>query len=542
MTSTKIPFSADYLIIGGGSAGLVLACRLSENPALSIVVLESGPDRRDDPQVQNPDTWPSLSGSDLDWKMKIIPQAGLNNRGQDHPAGKVLGGSSAINGLVYSPPSPAGIDAWAELGNPKWNWETFRPYLQKSITVTSPEGVPHPKSESHGNIKVTYPALQDKIASSLLEGWNDAFKSQGYGFNTDILAEDKTIGTRAYTATIDPDSGLRSSADNEYGAVAAARSNVTIVTEATVHRILFDSRGEDVTAVGAKVTFNDGHTADITAVKEVIMAAGAFHTPKLLELSGIGGRDLLNELGIPVVIDHHGVGENLQNHLMSVLPAPLSSNAGLDGIKAGLKALAFVRIDAEEQNKLFATTRSEPENASEKAIQSIIQSPNEASASIFLAVRSASLALLGAITSFPFSRGSTHISSADFDAIPTVNPGFLSNKMDLEILARHVRTLHELPTSDSLKRFFQQPESSLPGLEEIKNKLRASALTTNHSCGTTAMLPRSDGGVVDQDLKVYGTTNLRVVDASVFPLISHANPMATVYAVAEKAADIIRGN
>lgn len=407
--------------------------------------------------------------------------------------------------------------------------------------MTSPEGVPDPKSESHGNIKVTYPALEDKIAASLLEGWNDAFKSQGYEFNTDILAEDKTVGTRAYTATIDPDSGLRSSADNEYGAVATARPNVTIVTEATVHRILFDSKGANVTATGAKVTFNNGQTADIIAVKEVIMAAGAFHTPKLLELSGIGGRERLNELGITVVIDHPGVGENLQNHLMSVFPAPLSSDASLEGIKPGLKALAFVRIDPKEQKKLLAAG-SKPKNASEKAIRSIIQNPNEATASIFLAMRSASLALLGTITSFPFSRGSTHISSAEFDAMPTVNPGFLSNELDLEILARHVQTLHELPTSDSLKNFFQQTESSKPpDLEEIKNKLRASALMAHHTCGTTAMLPRSDGGVVDQDLKVYGTTNLRVVDASVFPLIPHANPMATVYAVAEKAADIIRG-
>ncbi|KAJ5662167.1 uncharacterized protein N7477_009783 [Penicillium maclennaniae] len=530
-----------YLIIGGGTAGLVVACRLSEDPNLSIVVLESGPDRSNDPQVQDPGSWHSLSGSDLDWKMKIISQAGLNNRGQDHPAGKVLGGSSAINGLAYAPPSPAGIDAWARLGNPKWNWKSLRPYLQKSITVTPPNGGPIPKSERHESIKVTYPALQDKVASPLLEGWNDAFKSQGYDFISDFLAENKTIGSRAYTATIDPESGLRSSADNEYGAVARARANVTIVTEATVHRILFDSKGADVNAAGAKVTFKNGQTADIIAVKEVIMAAGAFHTPKILELSGIGGKERLDKLAIPVVIDHPGVGENLQNHLMSVLPAPLSPDAGLEGVKPGLKSIAFVRIDPEEQNKLFAAG-PEPKSASEKVIQSIIQDPNEASASIFLAVRSASLALLGAITSFPFSRGSTHISSAEFDTMPTVDPGFLSNELDLEILARHVQTLHELPTSDSLKKFFQQTgSSSQPDLEEIKKKLRASALTTHHTCGTTAMLPRADGGVVDQDLKVYGTTNLRVVDASVFPLIPHANPMATVYAVAEKAADIIRG-
>jgi choline dehydrogenase-like flavoprotein len=408
--------------------------------------------------------------------------------------------------------------------------------------------VPQPNNEGHlktgaPNIKVTYPALSDKVATPLLQAWNDAFKARGYDFNTDILAERKTIGTRAYTATIDPISGLRSSADSEYGATAAGHSNVTIITEATVNRILFDSQNsqkEGVTATGVQLTHN-GQTTTIKATKEVIMAAGAFHTPKLLELSGIGDKERLTKLGIPVVFDQPGVGENLQNHLMSIIPAPLNPESGLEGIKSGLQALAFVRIDPEEQNKLL-TTHPESDSASEKAIRSIIQSPNEASASIFLAVRSASLALLGAITSFPFSRGSTHISSAEFDTMSSVDAGFLTNDMDLEILARHTRTLYELPTAEPLKAFFQPSESgSPPDLEEVKEQLRASALTTHHTCGTTAMLPRSDGGVVDQYLKVYGTTNLRVVDASIFPLIPHANPMATVYAVAERAADLIRG-
>lgn len=315
---------------------------------------------------------------------------------------------------------------------------------------------------------------------------------------------------------------------------------MTIITEATVRRLLFDSRGDNVTATGAEVTYK-GQTTTIKATKEVIMAAGAFHTPKLLELSGIGNKERLTKLDIPVVVDQPGVGENLQNHLMSIIPAPLKPQSGLDGINPGIKALAFVRIDPGEQNMLFESP-PDSESASDKAIRSIIQSPNEASASIFLAVRSASLALLGAIASFPFSRGSTHISSAEFDAKPTVDAGFLNNEMDLEILARHVRTLHELTAAETLKPFFQPSElASSLDLQEIKNTLRASALATNHICGTTAMLPQSDGGVVDQDLKVYGTSNLRVVDASVIPLIPHANPIATVYAVAERAADIIRG-
>ncbi|CAL5868002.1 uncharacterized protein PFLUO_LOCUS2225 [Penicillium psychrofluorescens] len=545
MAMRALPSTADYLIVGGGTSGLVVASRLSECSASTVVVLESGPDRNEDPEVRNPGTWHSLIGSDLDWGFKIVSQPGLNDRSGEHPAGKVLGGSSAINGLAYAPPSPAGIDAWAKLGNPKWDWESFRPYLQKSYTVTSPNGISHadnrgqPKPDAH-NIKVTYPALKDKVASPLLQAWNDALSAKGYNFNTDILGEQKTIGTRAYTATINSDTGLRSSANNEYGAAAVARSNVTIMTEATVHKILFDSTGENVTATGAEVTYN-GQTATIKATKEVIMAAGAFHTPKLLELSGIGSKERLIKLGIPVVIDHPGVGENLQNHLMSIIPAPLNTQSSLKGIEPGLKALAFVRIDPREQKELFEAG-PELEGASHKAIRSIIQSPNEASASIVLAAKSSSLALLGAITSFPFSRGSTHISSKEFDALPIVDAGFLNNKMDVEILARHVRTIHELTTAEALKPFFQPSEPvGAPDLQDIKNDLRASALATYHTCGTTAMLPRSDCGVVDQDLTVYGTSNLRIVDAGIIPLIPHANPVATVYAVAERAADIIRG-
>lgn len=407
--------------------------------------------------------------------------------------------------------------------------------------MTPPENELHlnegQRSPASGPIQVTYPALADKVAHPLLQAWNDAFPAQGK-FNTDILAEQKTIGARPYTATIDPVSGLRSSADTQYGAVASAHPNVTIVTEATVRRILFESHGENAIATGAEVAYK-GQVATVKATKEVILAAGAFHTPKLLELSGVGDKTRLSNLGIPLVIDQPGVGDNLQNHLMSVLPVPLQPTAGLKGITPGLKALVFVRLGHDELKRLL-TFGPQSKTASETVIRTLLLSPNEASASLFLSLRSEKLALLGAITCFPLSRGTTHISSADPDAMPTIDAGFLTNEVDLEILARHARSLHELTNAESLKPFFQS--SNAPAnLEEIKNTLRATALTAHHTCGTAAMLPREDGGVVDQNLKVYGTDNLRIVDASVFPLIPHANPMATVYAVAERAADLIRG-
>lgn len=453
----------------------------------------------------------------------------------------MLGGSSAINGLAYVPPSPAGIDAWEKLGNPGWNWDTLRPYLQKSYTVTSPEGKPVLNADqttpANGPIQVTYPALTDKASHSLIEAWNEAFLRQGYA--PDLLAERQTLGACPYAATIDPTSGFRSSANNTYGAVAAGRSNVTIVTEATVRRVLFDSSSHNVTATGVEVTYN-GLMVTVKAERQVILAAGAFHTPKLLELSGVGRKDRLSHLGIPLILDTPGVGENLQNHVMSILPVPLRTDSVPEGITPGLKALAFVRLNRDDQERLMHSLANTGE-PSERAICNIIDvDKSEASASMFLAVRSAELALLGVITSFPFSRGEMHVTSADPDASLAIDAGFFTEPMDIEILARHVKRLHELTTTGPLERFLQ-PRPAPENLEDIKKTLRATALTTHHTCGTAAMLPREHGGVVDPELKVYGTTNLRVVDASIFPLIPHANPMATVYAVAERAADLIRG-
>ncbi|KAJ5173317.1 glucose-methanol-choline (gmc) oxidoreductase [Penicillium capsulatum] len=530
--TTTLPEKADYVIAGGGTAGLVVAARLSENPEVTVLVLESGPDGTNDPRVKDLKNWPATLGSELDWKYQSVEQTGLNNRKQDHPAGRILGGSSAINGGIYLAPSPAGIDAWASLGNPNWDWKSLRPYLEKSLVAT-------PESDDYapGSIKISYPELAKTDKDPLVQAWVNTFKAQGYRHNTDILAEESAIGIRDYAAAIDPVSGLRSSADREYGAVAATRSNVTIVPNASVRKILFHSVPQQVTATGVEVVYNN-ECRIVNATKEVILAAGAFHTPNLLELSGIGSQERLHQLGIPTVVDQPGVGENLQNHLMSVLPVPIKSTPESAKITAGAKAMAFTRLDPEEQSQFLAAYPASG-NTSDQAIRSLIQSPKEASALLILVVRPGNLALLIAIPSFPFSRGSIHISSTDPDVQPTFDLGSLSNELDMEILAHHTRDLYDLISSDTLRPFLQSIPA-LESLDEIKNHLRASAATAHHICGTAAMRPREDGGVVDQDLRVYGTTNLRVVDASIFPLIPHGNPMSTVYAVAERAADIIR--
>ncbi|RJE20138.1 Dehydrogenase [Aspergillus sclerotialis] len=547
MASNTTPSIVDYIIVGGGTAGLVVASRLSEDPQTQVLVLESGSNISTDPRVQDVNGWLGLLGSDLDWNFKTIPQPGMNGREYAHGAGKALGGTSAINGMAFTPPAPAGIDGWAKLGNPRWTWTSLVPYLRKSYTITCPDPsicsdiAVDEKSSASGPIQVTYPALEKKKNHVLIQAWNNAFKEMGFDYTGgDILAEEKTIGSRPYTASIDPNSGYRSSADVEYGALASKRGNVTITTEATVLRVLFSSsESENWVATGVDVLVN-GQTATIQAAKEVILAAGTFNTPKLLELSGIGDKDRLTGLGIPVVIDNPGVGENLQNHLMSLYPVSLNSHPDLEGITPGIYAIALIRLDPDEQEKLLNQHISSPRKPHEKAIQSIIEQPNEASALLYLWVMPGNGCVLGMIPCFPFSRGSTHISSADPNAKPITDPRFFSHDLDIEIMARHAQTLHNLPSAPALQPYFQQG-SRATDLEATKKFLREEgAEMAHHACGTAPMLPREDGGVVDQDLKVYETENVRVVDASVFPLISSANPMATMYAVAERAADLIR--
>ncbi|KAK7703101.1 hypothetical protein SLS64_009372 [Diaporthe eres] len=587
--------SPDYIIIGGGTSGLVVANRLSEDPSVQVLVLEAGDDLTADPRVNVPAFWTSLIGSDATWQFQTVPQPGLGGRSIRAPQGKALGGSSAVNGQAFIAPAQAEIDGWAKLGNPGWDWAGLAPSYKKAYTLVAPAdqatrdhlGIDWINEEYRGisgPIQVSFPGV---IQNPLCKAWIDAFRGLDKATNGG-----KSIGGYSNLATVDPETKTRSYAGSAHGVPARQRANVKIITGAKTQKILFTETGSGAVKATGVQALVDGKVETFTPKKEVILAAGVFNTPKLLELSGIGGKEILGQHGIPVVVDLLAVGENLQDHLMTGMSYEVA-----DGVITGDPLMRQEPEALAQAQKLYTEHKAgpftiggmqshaymptpdaaglldslpppqRPQDAEQnEVVRSILSSPEGSSAGWFMFLAQTNLheggksfvgtlllpgnfASLGCAQSHPFSRGATHISSADPDAPPAIDPRYLSHPADLEIFARHVRALEtELRPSRALAPFFKpdgrrnHPDAFLVGdLEGAKKYVLDTATTAYHSCGTTAMLPREKGGVVSPELVVYGTENLRVVDASIFPLIPRGNILSSVYAVAEKAADIIKG-
>jgi choline dehydrogenase-like flavoprotein len=525
----------------------------------------------------------------------------------------MLGGTSAMNGQAFIANSKANIDAWGILDNPGWNWEELGPYYKKVYTMTLPstekqtelglEYLDKQESQGFGPIMVSFPdAVDDPIAHA----WVQSFRGLGYPLSRDPFSG-KAVGGYTNAATIHPVSKTRSYAFNAYYEPVRERRNLTVITEALVEKVLLGppSKHGDIRATGVQYT-KGGVKYTVRTRREIVLSAGTFNTPKILELSGIGSRTLLEQLGIPVLIDNPNVGENLQDHVLAgisfevqdfintkddlmrkipdvmsaameaykahqrgpftvggnyssaLLPLPDLPMSGIDGISSILDHMQDLprrsRVHPEEMVAYIRQVLHDPEYPTGGYFTYPAQSDfkgtgNGNSSKVIRTELPGNYITIATFVTTPLSRGSTHIVSRSASDPPIIDPRYLSHPLDLELLARHTQFIDTIAASQPLASILKPGGKRTPGipddlrtvsLEQVKDYVKVAAKSTFHPTSTCAMMPRVNGGVVDPYLRVWGVKGLRIVDASVMPIIPIANTQSSVYAVAERAADLIK--
>lgn len=598
--------SYDYVVVGGGTAGLVVAARLTENPQVTVGVIEAGENRMDDKQISTPSLYPTLIGRPTyDWCMQSTPQPNAGNKTYSMPRGKVLGGSSAINYLMYVRGSKKDYDGWKSMGNKGWGWDDLVPYFRKHQTLDIPDPsalpedkqfMPHAAKERyHGNdgpihtsFNDHYMPLEAEFCKAAYEvgkekrSIHDAWSGDHMGFYSSLGAVDRS-----------GDSGNRSYAATGYLRPNLERKNLRVLTEAHATRILL--QGDRTT--GVEFIYKGG-LQKIKANKEVILSAGVIQSPQLLELSGIGDPNILKKAGIDCIIENKSVGANFQDHvlggmLFDLADGVLSLDAlqgeeyakaqqevyektrkgpyGSPGMLMGFVSYASL-VGEEEVKKTIqeiqrnSLAKTNFEKAQEKVILDQLADPTFANLQTFcipcqldMSAGESQIQFFSAppagknrvslliCLEHPLSRGSVHISSKDPLKPPTIDPGYFRNEMDAKILAAGLKWLDGLSKHPRVKsslgeRVQPEPSNTLETEGQRVEYVKNHISTQYHLIGTAAM-----GEVVDDKLRVKdGKGNLvkglRVVDASVFPGHVSGNIMASTYAVAEKGADLIKAD
>lgn len=524
----------DYVIVGGGSAGCVLAARLSEDPAVQVALLEAGP-ADTSVLIHCPAGLALLAkNGQANWAFETEPQPGLNGRRGYQPRGKVLGGSSSVNAMIYARGHRADYDAWAAAGNPGWGWDDVLPYFKRAEHNERGADAWH---GTGGPLNVMDLRSPSRFGQVFIEAARQAGFPENRDFNG---AEQEGVGMYQVTHK----AGERYSAAKAYLAPNRGRPNLHIITGAHATKVLFEGRR----AIG--VAYREGRTAmELRARREVILSSGALLSPQLLMLSGVGPGEQLRAFGIPVVHDLPGVGSNLHDHVdvvQVVNAAHLTDLFGLSG--AGLlNAIRGILEWRRHRTGLLTTNFAE-------AGGFIKSAPSEALPDLQLHFVIGKLVDHGRKTVFghgyschvcllrPRSRGSIGLRSPDPFAAPRIDPNFLSDPDDVRRLVRGFQVMRGILAQPALAghRGQELPVSAAARTDaEIEQFVRNFADTIYHPVGTCRM--GSDAGaVVDAQLRVHGVDGLRVVDASVMPSIVGGNTNAPVIMIGEKAADLIR--
>ncbi|MBW4511773.1 MAG: GMC family oxidoreductase N-terminal domain-containing protein [Scytonematopsis contorta HA4267-MV1] len=499
----------DYIVIGAGSAGCVVANRLTEDSETSVLLLEAGiPDTK--PEIQIPAECLSLLGSEVDWGYFSEPESYLNNRKIFCSRGKVLGGSSSINIMIYLRGNPHDYDHWQSLGNPGWSYQHVLPYFKKS------EHSSRGASEFHGvdgELSVT-----DLIAPAVVsQRFVDAAVALGYEHNPDANGMQQ-LGSGLYQLTIKD--GKRHSAATAFLVPILQRPNLTVTTGALVTRLLF----EDTRTVGVEY-LHEGTLHQVMINQEVILSAGTFDSPKLLMLSGIGSAEHLKAMGIPVVADLPGVGQNLQDHPV----VSVAHEATQDLHTASTSSIAEAGLFLHTEGNLDAVPDLQ-----------FLFGP------VVLVPPGYAHSGLG-FTSFvclthPQNIGSVSLRSSDPKDTPMFRMNYLQSEADVQKLVIGIKLLRNLFGASPLDEF--RGKEIAPGADKQSDAalvayVRETCSTVWHPVGTCKM-GTDPMAVVDPELRVHGIEGLRVVDASIMPTITTGNTNAPTIMIGEKAADLIK--
>lgn len=533
----ETPEEFDYVIVGAGSAGCVLANRLSADPSVRVLLLEAG-GKDDYVWIHIPVGYLYCFGNPrVDWGFETVSEPGLNGRKLQYPRGKVLGGCSAINGMIYMRGQARDYDHWRQLGNPGWGWEDVLPFFLKheDQQALEPEefGGVHARG---GEWRVEKPRVRWEI----LDAWAEAAEQVGIPRIRDFNTGNNEGSSYFH---VNQRKGFRWTTAKGFLKPALNRPNLTLLTHATVERLTLE--GKRVTGV----VFHQKGSASrsVLARREVILAAGAIGSPMILQRSGIGPGDVLKAAGIEVRHELRGVGENLQDHLQIRCAFKVSGVRTLNERSQTLWHKAGIALE-------YALWRSGPMSMAPSQLGCFARSdPSRETPNLQYHIQPLTLPKFGepldpfpAFTASvcnlrPTSRGHVRITSPDPNAHPEIRPNYLSTEEDRRVAADAIRLTRRIAQQPALARY--KPEEFKPGPhidgdEALAQAAGDIATTIFHPVGT-AKMGTDELAVVDPRLRVHGLEGLRVIDASIMPTITSGNTAAPTMMIAEKGASMI---